>query len=62
MRSIEIPQPEDRDWRYRTFEILPGVLTWLILALPFILAAISLKAAVYFVIAYILLWFVRAIA
>lgn len=61
MRSIEIPQPEDRDWRYRAFEILPGALTWLILALPFILASISIKLAAYFVIAYLLLWFVRAI-
>jgi hypothetical protein len=61
MRSIEIPQPEDRDWRYRAFEILPGALTWLILASPFILALISLKVAAYFVIAYLLLWFVRAI-
>jgi hypothetical protein len=61
MRSIEIPQPEDRDWRYRAFEILPGALTWLILASPFILASISLKLAAYFVIAYLLLWFVRAI-
>lgn len=61
MRSIEIPQPEDRDWRYRAFEILPGALTWLVLALPFILAAISIKLAAYFVIAYLLLWFVRAV-
>jgi hypothetical protein len=61
MRSIEIPQPEDRDWRYRTFEILPGALTWIILALPIVLGFISAPAAAYFIIAYLLLWFTRTI-
>lgn len=62
MRSIEIPHPAERDWRYRLFEILPGVLTYLILALPFILAAASPQLAAYFIIAYLLVWFVRAVA
>ncbi|MEK7561865.1 MAG: glycosyltransferase family 2 protein [Patescibacteria group bacterium] len=62
MRSIEIPQPEDRDWRYRTFEILPGALTWTILALPIILSLISPRLAAYFVITFLLVWFVRALA
>jgi cellulose synthase/poly-beta-1,6-N-acetylglucosamine synthase-like glycosyltransferase len=61
MRSIEIPQPDERDWKYRAFEILPGALTWLIFALPFILAAISPQLAAFFIIAYLLLWFARAI-
>src|SRR5581483_7097186 len=61
MRSIEIPQPQDRDFKYRLFEILPGALTWIILALPVILAIISPALAAYFVIAYLLLWFARAI-
>src|SRR5438270_12591317 len=61
MRSIEITQPQDRDWRYRAFEILPGALTWLILALPLILGVISANAAAYFIIVYLLLWFARAI-
>lgn len=61
MRSIEIPQPEERDWRYRVFEILPGVLTWIILASPAILGVISPLVAAYFVTAYLLLWFLRAI-
>src|SRR6185437_17092844 len=61
MRSIEIPQPDERDRRYRAFEILPGALTWVILALPIILAIISPKLAAYFIIAYMLMWFVRAI-
>jgi hypothetical protein len=61
MRSIEIPQPEERDWRYRFFEILPGVLTWVILSLPVLLSICSPKLAAYFIIAYLLLWFARAI-
>ncbi len=61
VRSIEIPQPEDRTRAYRFFEILPGALTWLILLLPFILGFISLRLTAYFVVAYMLLWFVRAL-
>ncbi len=61
MRSIEIPQPDERDWRYRAFEILPGALTWVILSTPVILSLISPKLAAYFIIVYLLLWFVRAI-
>ncbi len=61
MRSIEIPQPQERDWRYRAFEILPGALTWTILILPAILAIISPRLAAYFIIVYLLIWFVRAI-
>ena len=61
MRSLEIPHPDERDWRYRAFEILPGALSWTILALPVILSLISPRLAAYFLIVYILVWFVRAI-
>jgi cellulose synthase/poly-beta-1,6-N-acetylglucosamine synthase-like glycosyltransferase len=61
MRSLEIPQPEDRDWKYRIFEILPGALTYIILSLPIVLGKISPKVAAYFLVAYLLLWFVRAV-
>lgn len=61
MRSISIPQPEDRARSYRALEILPGALTWIILLLPAILAEISPKLAAYFIVAYLLLWFVRAL-
>jgi hypothetical protein len=60
MRSIEIPYIEDRGRRYRFFEMLPGLLSWSILALPFILSQVSPQATVFFIIAYILLWFVKA--
>src|SRR6266498_6081905 len=61
MRSIEIPQPSERDWRYRAFEILPGALTWIILSLPIVLGILSPRLAAYFIIAYLLMWFTRAI-
>lgn len=61
MRSIEIPQIEDRDWRYRAFEILPGVLTWIILSFPITLGLISPKLTAYFIVTYLILWFVRLI-
>jgi Glycosyl transferase family group 2 len=60
MRSIEIPHPEDRDSRYRALEILPGALTWIILFSPIVLSLISSRLAAYFIIAYLLLWFIRA--
>jgi cellulose synthase/poly-beta-1,6-N-acetylglucosamine synthase-like glycosyltransferase len=61
MRSIEIPQPEDRDWKYRLFEILPAFLTFSILALPVILGKIAPKITAYLLVAYLLLWFMRAV-
>lgn len=61
MRSIEIPQIEDRDWRYRAFEILPGLLTYVILLLPLILGLINQKLNLYFIVTFLMLWFVRAI-
>lgn len=62
MRSIEIPQPNERDLKYRLFEILPAALTWTILSLPIVLGALSPKLAAYFIIAYLLIWFARAVA
>lgn len=62
MKSIEIPHPHERDWRYRAWEIAPAVMTYFILALPFILGAWSPWVAAFFIIAYMLLWFSRAMA
>lgn len=61
MRSIEIPQPSERGWKYRAFEILPAALTWLILSLPVILGLLNPQLAAYFIIAYLLIWFARAV-
>ncbi|HET7827555.1 MAG TPA: hypothetical protein VFK97_01675, partial [Candidatus Saccharimonadales bacterium] len=61
MRSIEIPQPEDRDFKYRCFEVLPIVITLTILLSPIILGKIAPKLTAYLLVAYLLLWFMRAI-
>lgn len=61
MTDIEIPYVKNRGRRYRFFEMLPGIMSWSILALPFILSQISPHVTVWFIIAYLLLWFVKAI-
>jgi len=61
MKYIEIPLVKDRDWVYRCFEIFPGATSWLTLAAPAILSLISPTLAAYFVIAFLLMWFVKTI-
>lgn len=61
MKNIEIPYAEDRGKRYRFFEILPGALTWSILILPFVLSIFNPRLTVFFILAYLLLWFVKAL-
>lgn len=61
MRNIEIPYEENRGKRYRFFEMLPGLLSWSILALPFILSQVSPRLTIFFIIAYLLLWFAKAV-
>lgn len=60
--DIEIPLEQDRHGWYRFFEILPGALSWTMLALPFILSIISVDLAAAFVLAYLLINFVRGVA
>lgn len=62
MRQIEIPYEQERTRLYRFFEILPGALSWTILALPFILSLISVTAAAFFILGFILIFFTRAMA
>jgi cellulose synthase/poly-beta-1,6-N-acetylglucosamine synthase-like glycosyltransferase len=61
MKHIEIPYAEDRGKRYRFFEILPGAITWSILILPFILSVISPRVTTFLIIAYLLMWFAKAL-
>lgn len=58
----EIPYQQHKDWKYRLFEILPGFLSWSILALPFVLAFTNVGLAAILMIGYLLLWFGKAIA
>ncbi len=61
MTNIEIPYVKDRGRRYRFLEALPGILSWSVLALPFVLAWASPAATIYFILGYLLLWFVKAV-
>lgn len=61
MKQIEIPQISERDRTYHFFEKVPGLLSWSVLLLPVVLSIISPTLAAYFVIAYLLMWFIKAI-
>jgi hypothetical protein len=62
MTDIEIPYEKDRHFKYRFFEILPGSLSWLMLSMPLVLSLISVTAAAFFILAYILIYFTRSVA
>jgi cellulose synthase/poly-beta-1,6-N-acetylglucosamine synthase-like glycosyltransferase len=62
MKSIEIPYEQERSHRYRFFEILPGVLSWTMLALPLVLSLINVTLSTFFILAYILIYFTRSVA
>lgn len=62
MKDIEIPLEKDRKGWYRFFEIMPGTVSWLVLMLPFILSAISATAAAVFVLAFLVILFLQAVA
>jgi cellulose synthase/poly-beta-1,6-N-acetylglucosamine synthase-like glycosyltransferase len=61
MTDIEIPLEADRKGHYRFFEILPGTLSWTLLVMPILLSFISVTAAVFFILAYLLIYFVRSV-
>jgi hypothetical protein len=60
MTDIEIPYNKDRHWKYRIFEIMPGTLSWFMLLLPLILSLINVTVASIFILAYLLIFFVRS--
>lgn len=61
MKNIEIPYKENRNARYRFFEILPGALSWSLLLVPIILSLINTTLAAVFVLTYLLIYFTRAV-
>lgn len=61
MTDIEIPLQSEKKLHYRLFEILPGALTWTILTAPFWLSLINPTITALIIIAFFLLWLVRAI-
>ena len=60
--AYEIPFDKDKNFQYRFFEILPGFLSWTALITPFFLAFFYIRLTAWLMIAYLLLWFVKAIA
>lgn len=61
MIDLEIPLKENRGPRYRFFEMLPGLLSWSIIISPFVLSLMSPRITAMLVIAYFLVWFLRAL-
>jgi cellulose synthase/poly-beta-1,6-N-acetylglucosamine synthase-like glycosyltransferase len=61
MKNIEIPPVAERGRRYRFFEILPGAISWTMLAMPFILSFINVTLAAFFILLYLLIYFARAV-
>ena len=61
MKDLEIPFEKDRKGHYRFFEILPGAISWLLLFMPLILSFISITVAVVFILAYLLIYFIRSL-
>ena len=62
MRDIEIPYNEDKSWRYRFWEIFPGAISWSILLLPAVLSLINPTWFGIYIIAFFLIWFIKAFA
>lgn len=61
MRELEIPYAQDKTKRYRLFEILPGALSWSVLLAPFVFSLINARLTALFIIAFFLVWFLRAV-
>jgi cellulose synthase/poly-beta-1,6-N-acetylglucosamine synthase-like glycosyltransferase len=59
MKNIEIPYEEDRHFRYRMLEILPGAISWFMLILPFVLSLVDITVAVFFILGYLLIYVAR---
>ena len=61
MKNIEIPQGRERGRRYRAFEMFPGLLSWSTLLFPIVLSFFNPRITVFLVIAFLLLWFTKAL-
>lgn len=61
MTDIEIPLGKRRPF-YRFFEMLPALLSYLIILLPIVMSIINPLVAAIFIIGYDVMWFVKSIA
>ncbi len=62
MTDIEIPLQSEKTRIYRIFEMLPGIVSWTIIFTPLTLALINPTYAAYFVIAFMVVWLVKAVS
>jgi cellulose synthase/poly-beta-1,6-N-acetylglucosamine synthase-like glycosyltransferase len=63
MNDIEIPiRDKNRPRHYRFFEMLPGLTTWTILLMPFVLGILKPILTVYLLVAYLLIWFMKGVS
>ncbi len=60
MKNIEIPLQSEKTAVYRWFERIPAILSWSLLALPFVLSLIDARLTIFFIVIYIMTWFIRA--
>jgi len=60
-KDLEIPFEKDRKGHYRFFEILPGALSWTLVLTPLILSFINVTLAVFLILFYLLIIFVRGV-
>ena len=58
---IEIPLGDQKSKAYRLLETLPGVLSWTIILLPWILAIFSATASAAYVIAIMVYWLIKTV-
>ncbi len=61
MTDIEIPYENQRGWRYRFWEIVPGFLSWSILLAPFVFSVFNPNLFAVFILAYLLIWFIKGV-
>src|SRR5690606_1422947 len=61
MKNIEIPLQSEKTKSYRWLERLPAIMSWSLLALPFLLSLIDPRLTAFFIISYILIWFFRGV-
>ncbi len=62
MTDIEIPLQDEKTRIYRFFEMLPGLISWTVIFTPLILASINPTLAAYFVIAFMVIWLIKAVS
>lgn len=61
MKNIEIPLQKEKTRSYRWLERMPAMMSWTLLAMPFILSLISPSLAAFFILGYLLIWFFRGV-